>query len=1495
MDDDVGDDHAGAAILEVFSDSSVDSEGNIGTQSDVDSFRFTTTGGSINLAITPVSSGANLDILASLHEANGNPITQADPDLSLNATLSAILAAGEYTVRIAGTGKGNPLGEGYTDYGSLGQYTITGTIVGVVGPDRFVIAENSPSGTSVGTPLPRKDHGGSPLIYSISGGNANSAFAIDPDTGAITVDDPSAIDFEALSPKWDQPSILELTVTISDSLTPALDESLRVVVKVTDVNEAPAVVVDTEIIAVSHTVSGVILGNIVATDPDRFDFATVSIISGDPAGKFSLSPMGQLTLTGNLDAMTQPDYQLTIRATDQGTPAIFSDEIINVTVIPAAPQFTPGFAYQTNYDDIYGADIVDLTGDATFPTKPTCEMGISSFSTAARGDTYGSTVRAWLIAPVTGNYQFWIAGDDSAELFLSTDGIPANMTGICNLESFTKRNEWTKSSSQQSATFSLTAGQVCYIEARHKEQFGEDHLSVAWEIKDTSGTLTLISQEVIPGRYLSPHSLNYSPRVFADTAYLYRNSYADYQVTAAFANDPNPTDTLAWAITAGNESGAFAIDATTGEVTVADAEALGAIVTSPAVLTLTVTDDGINPLSDSGPLTIHLRNPLTPPTTGLVQEFWDDIPGASLSDLYSCTRYPDRPDRIGSLYSFEAEPSSYNDFGARIRAYFIPPTNDFYTFSITYENAGSLFLSSDTNPANSIEIASANSSQASLPIPLTAGQRYFIEARVKQSTGNNPFTAKWSRTNAPTVRVIGDDVTEPYDSNVAPTFQVPSYSFNLPDNYDFGTVAGNVTASDSPFESIRYAILSGDPLQAFGINPKSGAIFVANPANLAIGAAYQLEVGAQDSGHGRHFAPRETRVPVTVSLPNEPPEFTADPIELGAFPATLPISRSLAEFVTDREDPIGFALLSGPSWISLTATGILSGTPAYSDFGPHLLTVSADDGRGNTVQGTVSLVVSAPADIPANVLASSDAVGAEILGTHDAGASTSSILADNLYESLTETSFADTSALEYTWTFATPTNRPALLRIEAHHSANSENDDFQFSLSTDGGTTFTDAILIASTTDDDAVQQFSFNAGDTGSTIIKVVDTNRTPGNSNPDTLFIDLLTVTLVGNTAPATNDAIYQVSPHAPIGATIGSAAATDPDPGQSLAYTIPRGNSGGLFSITPTGILLVAGDIPPESGPYSLIIVSTDNGTPALANYATITIDVVPPVIASITLENLSVTYDGTPKPVSTTTSPAGLPVTLTYDNSATAPTNAGSYTVIATINSINHVGSSTDTLVIGKAPATLTITGLTQAYDGTPKSVTVTTSPPGLDHVLTYEAASEAPTDVGDYVVTATITDPNHSGISIQTLSITNLLNVAAGQTFTVPQTTIPYQSLLNAGILIVSENALQITGNAANDGILRLYGDAVLDITGTFTNTGVIDIINWNGTLPPGLVNNGTILDRSAIRILATGTSGDPVHPQRPRFRRPSIPARNQHSCRFLVSSRPASPGIRRCR
>ena len=76
-----------------------------------------------------------------------------------------------------------------------------------------------------------------------------------------------------------------------------------------------------------------------------------------------------------------------------------------------------------------------------------------------------------------------------------------------------------------------------------------------------------------------------------------------------------------------------------------------------------------------------------------------------------------------------------------------------------------------------------------------------------------------------------------------------------------------------------------------------------------------------------------------------------------------------------------------------------------------------------------------------------------------------------------------------------------------------------------------------------------------------------------------------------------------------------------------------------------------------------------------------------LVTVTLGNLNQTYDGTGKTVTVSTSPAGQPVNVTYNGSASAPVNAGSYAVVATISNPNYQGVATNTLVVGASPITL----------------------------------------------------------------------------------------------------------------------------------------------------------------------------------------------------------------
>lgn len=100
--------------------------GLIEQSTDVDVFFFDWGGGALSLAVDPFERGANLDIEARLYSAAGALMAISNPFSALNATLDVFLAAGQYYLHIDGVGKAqNGTDYGYSDYGSLGWYTIT--------------------------------------------------------------------------------------------------------------------------------------------------------------------------------------------------------------------------------------------------------------------------------------------------------------------------------------------------------------------------------------------------------------------------------------------------------------------------------------------------------------------------------------------------------------------------------------------------------------------------------------------------------------------------------------------------------------------------------------------------------------------------------------------------------------------------------------------------------------------------------------------------------------------------------------------------------------------------------------------------------------------------------------------------------------------------------------------------------------------------------------------------------------------------------------------------------------------------------------------------------------------------------------------------------------------------------------------------------------------------------------------------------------------------
>ncbi len=82
------------------------------------------------------------------------------------------------------------------------------------------------------------------------------------------------------------------------------------------------------------------------------------------------------------------------------------------------------------------------------------------------------------------------------------------------------------------------------------------------------------------------------------------------------------------------------------------------------------------------------------------------------------------------------------------------------------------------------------------------------------------------------------------------------------------------------------------------------------------------------------------------------------------------------------------------------------------------------------------------------------------------------------------------------------------------------------------------------------------------------------------------------------------------------------------------------------------------------------------------------------------------------------------------------------------------------------------------------------------------------------------------------------------------------SLINAGLVEIDAGSFDINGSVTNSGYFRVKSPATLAVTGTFTNTGVINLIGSSQSIPPGTVNTGVILtDRAPGSLTWTGNNG----------------------------------------
>jgi len=263
-----------------------------------------------------------------------------------------------------------------------------------------------------------------------------------------------------------------------------------------------------------------------------------------------------------------------------------------------------------------------------------------------------------------------------------------------------------------------------------------------------------------------------------------------------------------------------------------------------------------------------------------------------------------------------------------------------------------------------------------------------------------------------------------------------------------------------------------------------------------------------------------------------------------------------------------------------------------------------------------------------------------------------------------------------------------------------------------------------------------------------------------------------------------------------------------GKSLALQVNQGSSN---SVSATNIV---------TNGMNATLVSFNSPSNSVAVNYDLLVSIILTNSQSISFGALAPMVYGA-SPISlTATSSSYLPVSYSSSASNVASISgnvltvmgAGSATITASQAGNSNWSAATpvsQVLTISKASGTVSFGNLNQTYDGTAKSVTVTTAPTSLGVAVSYNGSNAVPINAGSYTVLGSITNANYSGYGSNTLVISKASNVITpfspigNQTYSTNLMTVSVPtassslpvvlSVLSGPATLVGSNTISLTG------------------------------------------------------------------------------------------------------
>ena len=1141
---------------------------------------------------------------------------------------------------------------------------------------------------------------GTTLSYSISGADA-TLFDINATTGVVTFK--SAPNYEAPADAGGN-NVYNIAVGASDGTNTT---TKAVAITVTNVNEAPTITSGAAA-SFAENASGTVY-TVAATDQDAGATLTYSL-TGTDAARFNInSSTGAITFKSSpnyeapTDAGANNVYDVTVRASD-GTNITSKAVAITVTNVNEAPTITSaatasfaengtGTVYTAAATDpdagttltysLTGADaslfnIDATTGVVTFKSAPNYETPTD----AGANNVYNITVGASDGTVTTSKAVAVTVTNDANEAPEFTSGGDASFAENASGTVYTAT---AIPEAGKSLTYSLTGadaalfninattGAVTFKSSPNYEAPGDAGGNNVYDVTVTASDGTLSSTKDVA---ITVSNVNEAPTITSAATASFAENGSGTVYTAA-ASDPDAGATLTYSIS-GADASLFNIDATTGVVTFKSSpnfEAPGDAGGNNVYDVKVTASDGT--LSSSKDVAITVVNANDAPTASAV------IANQSINE--------------DAGFSFAVPASSFADADA----------GDSLTLSATLADGSPLPAWLSFNPATqTFSGTPLNDDVGSLSIRVTATD-------TSGASATQDFQVTVNNTN---------------DGPVA-SATIAGQSANEDAGFSFSVAPGSFTDVDAG-DSLTYSasLADGSPLPAWlSFNPATQT-FSGTPLNDDVGSL-NVRVTATDTA-GASAAQDFT---VTVNNTNDGPVASATIAdqsinEDAGFSFAVPAS-SFTDVDVGDSLTLSATLADGsplPAWLSFNpATQTFSGTPLNDDVGAINIRVTATDTSGASATQDFQVTVNNTNDAPVITSSGAASFAENAAGTVYTAAATDVDAGETLTYSISgaDAALFNIDATTGVVTFKSSPNYEAPgdaggnnvydITVGASDGTVTTTKDVAISVTNvNEGPVFTSATTAsfaetasgaaytAAATDPDAgaVLTYSISGADaalfdidpaTGAVTFKSAPNYEAPGDAGGNNVYDVNVTVSDGTNTATQAVAISVTDTDEAPIftsgkaasfaenaSGTVYTAAATDPDAGSTITYSI-AGADAALFDINATTGAITFKSSPNYEAPgdaggdnvYDVIVSATD-GVNVTTNAVAITVTNVneAPTVTSAATANFAENGSGTVYTAAATDPDAGA--TLTYSISGA---DAALFNINATTGAVTFKSS------------------------------------------------------------------------------------------------------------------------------------------------------------------------------------------------------------------------------